>query len=697
VAQTPFSFTDFNEQLEYLTERGIDEITVKRLGLEVKTSTWLHEQGFPKVPGLSRGIVWRLRDPEGVATGKLGARVFYQQGIVPNTDKPKFLPPKGQVPGLYFSPLSPSDKLEYNDKVYICESYLKADICAMLGFHAIGVSGCWGWSYTNKLNWDFKLLPWHDLRLQPIVCMDSNVCEANPKLWLAARKLSASMEVEYQVHASILVLPPPKEGQWGLDDYYAKMGRDATQDYLHGEPEPLPSAMSDHLKIMAQEVCWCDQLAMCIRISDGLLMSRGNFESGHYADRQVWNEDGKPVPVAKTYMKWPERTVVNDYVYLPGQPRLITEGRGSYNAWEGMGCEPLAADVSLFTDWLELVFTEQEREYILDWWAWQLQNLGGKLTTGLVMVGPPGIGKGWVTAIFTRIFGNKNVASVPLTVLEKNFNAEVATRQLFVVEETDEVGGNNQLVYNKLKDMITNPILRLEKKGVDAIFIDNRLNVFLTGNQVGIFKLDANDRRFYVAECVEPDGIIAVANSQSFWEHRWEWMDAGGAEAIYGYLLSRDLAHFNPKGMAPMTGAKKDMIELTHTTLDLWVQQLISDPEAVLVAGHSEVDGCVATAKELLWLYKEGHVRLCDLDRGEVNGMNRALKNARVELANGGNKIKVAGYPARYFIIRPTPPSVLSWAALVTDRVFWQRLVASEQGNGSQTEPTGYPESSKKY
>jgi hypothetical protein len=149
--------------------------------------------------------------------------------------------------------------------------------------------------------------------------------------------------------------------------------------------------------------------------------------------------------------------------------------------------------------------------------------------------------------------------------------------------------------------------------------------------------------------------------------------------------------------MAPMTGAKQDMIELTHTTLDLWVQQLLHEPESVLVAGHSEVDGYVATAKELLWLYKEGHIRLCDLDRIEVNKMNRALKNARVELANGGKKIKAAGYPARYFIIRPTPPNILSWATLVSDRLFWTRLVASEQGQSSQPDAAGYPDNSKKY
>ena len=174
MADSPFPFTDFKEQLEYLKERGIDEITIRRLGLEVKTATWLAEQGI-KWTGLSRGIVWQLRDFRGDLTGKIGARCFYQKGLLPNDDRPKFLPPKGQVPGLYFSPLCNWNKLEYGQRIFICESYLKADIMALCGFHAVGVSGCWGWSHAGQLNWDFKDIPWRDEGLIPVVLFDSDV------------------------------------------------------------------------------------------------------------------------------------------------------------------------------------------------------------------------------------------------------------------------------------------------------------------------------------------------------------------------------------------------------------------------------------------------------------------------------------------------------------------------------------------
>jgi hypothetical protein len=686
MADSPFIFDDFKDQLKYLQDRGLDEITTKRLGLEVKTATWLHEQGFPKVPGLSRGIVWRLRDLRGVETGKLGAKVFYQKGIIADTDKPKFLPPKGQVPGIYYSPLANWDKLKYGQRIFICESYLKADICAMLGFHAIGVSGCWGWSHGKELLWDFKDLPWRDEGLVPVICMDSDVNPDNPKLYNAARKYNAEMAVRCGVHAEIIVLPG--DAKQGLDDYYVSEGKAKTIALLEGESEPLPDAMSDHLKIMGTEVAVIDQIARLVRIDDGLLMSRGDFENLHYADRQVWTEDGKPIPVAKQYLKWEPRTVVNELVYRPGEERIKVPL--FYNAWKGMGVEPLAANTDLFTSWIDDCFaTEVEREFILDWWAWQLQNLGGKLTTGLVMVGPPGIGKGWVTAIFAKIFGRDNVASVPLTVLERHFNAEVATKQLFVVEETDEVGSNNQTVYNKLKDMITNPILRLEKKGVDAIYIENHLNVFLTGNQVGIFKLDASDRRFMVAEATAE----GIANNPEYWDRRWEWLaDGAGAEAVYALLLRRDLARFNPNGMAPMTAAKQDMIEITHQPLDLWIADLVASPEDVLVAGQSEVDGSLCSARELCWLYHEGRTSMVDLDKKEIASMNRALKNARVPCFPKKIKPK-GGVATNYFIIRPLPQTYLSAASLVNERLFWMHLNASEQGKVADQAPEG----SQKY
>ena len=697
MADSPFVFTDFQEQLDYLKQRGIDKFTIKRLGLEVKTATWLKEQGFPQVPGLSRGIVWFLRDVNGEVTGKLGARVFYAKGIL-EVDKPKFLPPKGQVPGLYFSPLADWDKLEYGQRILVCESYLKADIAALCGFHAVGVSGCWGWSIDKKLNWDFHTIPWELQGLEPVICMDSNVQPENGRLWQAARRFSATMEVEVRTAASIIILPPGRDSDWGLDDYYFMYGKDKTSELLGGEAELLVSAMTDHLTIMNTQVVVVRDIHRIAEIDTGLLMRKGDFEGVNYANRIVWNDDNKPQSVAKAWISWKLRNEVNEVVYKPGEPRLTEQ---FYNLWEGMGCQPLAADVSLYTGWINDVFDSQtEREFFLDWWAWQLQNLGGKLMTGLVIVGPAGIGKGWIADIMQRIFGRKNVGKAPLTVLERPFNADIAAKQLFIVEETDEIsrsGGAGQRVYNNLKDMITSTTIRLERKGVDAQLIDNCLNVFLTGNQVGIFKLDAGDRRFAVLECIE-NSPGEVANNPEYWDQRWEWVANGGAEAIYGYLLNRDLTEFNPNAMAPMTDAKHDMVELTHDSLELWVADLLNDPEGTLQVGGSEVDGSVATARELMWIYLRGRVPMVDIDRNMATKMNRALKNARLNVANNGGKIKAAsGVASTYFIVRDLPKIIPAWSALVNDRLFWLRLVASENGKVASEHNASNLEQNKKY
>ena len=275
------------------------------------------------------------------------------------------------------------------------------------------------------------------------------------------------------------------------------------------------------------------------------------------------------------------------------------------------------------------------------------------------------------------IFGTKNVSKIALTTLERHFNADVAAKQLMIVEETDEVGKNSNLIYNKLKDMITSTTIRLEKKGMDAVLIENTINCFLTGNQIGIFKMDKDDRRFAVLEA-EEDGNELICNDQAYWDPRWKWLyEGGGASAVYGHLLNRDLRGFNPHGQAPDTQVKRDMVEATHTPLDQWIQAFQADVEALNPA-NQEVDGCLASARELCYLYNEGRFTMAEIDRKMVNDMNRALKNARVTQFD--KKIKpTGGVPTTYFQIRQLPSNVSNYANLVNDRLFWINVRKFEQ------------------
>ena len=173
----------------------------------------------------------------------------------------------------------------------------------------------------------------------PVICMDSNVNPDRPKLWQAARRLAANLEVHFRVSSEIIVLPREQGvSDWGLDDYYVDQGNDATLALLNQDGEPMVSAMTDHLNIMAQEVVYVREDARFVEIDTGLIMTRGDFENATYAPRVIWNEDGKPVSVAKAYTKWDGRAEVQRMVYRPGSERM--QGNDFYNTWRGMGVEP---------------------------------------------------------------------------------------------------------------------------------------------------------------------------------------------------------------------------------------------------------------------------------------------------------------------------------------------------------------------
>ena len=171
--------------------------------------------------GLGEAAANFLKGKQLQDTGAIGARVWYlKKGFVDFSDKPKFSTPKGQIPRLYHSPLSNFSKIQYGDTIVLCESYLKADIIAMLGYKAIGVSGCWGWSHNKAMIEDFKKLPWKELGLKFVISFDSNVGpDGDPILTKAISRLAAEME-RIGVTSHVSYLPKDAEdNDWGIDDY----------------------------------------------------------------------------------------------------------------------------------------------------------------------------------------------------------------------------------------------------------------------------------------------------------------------------------------------------------------------------------------------------------------------------------------------------------------------------------------------
>ena len=664
----------FKEQVQYLEKRGISSEIASDLKLEFCKPGMLQERGI-KWAGLKTGVMWHVWDNKGVDTGAIGARVWYSDSsFTDNSEKPKFATPKGQKPRLYHSPLSNFEDFEHGDTIVLCESYLKADIAALCGFRAVGVSGVWGWSHNKTIIDDFSRYPWKELGLQLLISFDSNVGPTGNKLLtLAVERLSAELE-RYGAHIAVSYLPRnANDEDWGLDDYYVAHGENSVVNLLTEQVEPVKSSMKQHMLVMNREVAVVRELSKVVDIERGVFMTRNDFMNVAYADRKVWSEDDKPMSVPKAWLEWSERTVVERAVYRPGAERLV---ENNYNLWNGMGCEPIWDDewAALWEQWLDDALpVAMEQKWFCSWWAYQLQELGTKMSTGLVLVGKSGVGKGWVAEIMKHIFGDDNVAPVSLTDVGGRFNADYASKQLMLIEEAEMPrGADGGVIYNKLKDIITNKKVRVERKGIDAFKIDNYVNVCLQGNNVGMLRLDEFDRRFGVFDIVNED----IANNDNYWDLRWGAMSNGLPEAVYAWLLEYECGTFNPHGMAPKTAAKQVMVETTHSPREQWIYELLDDPDSVLQVMGTPVDGALATAKELEFVYLDGAVPLWELDKKQVDAMSRALRLARVPMAHNGKKIAVKGGDgaSKYFMLRSIPGDVNAWGDLVKARKFWRNM-----------------------
>lgn len=98
------------------------------------------------------------------------------------------------------------------------------------------------------------------------------------------------------------------------------------------------------------------------------------------------------------------------------------------------------------------------------------------------------------------------------------------------------------------------------------------MGVILTTNHKtnGIY-LPLDDRRHYVAwSNATKDDFV-----EGYWRGLWDWLDAGGGEAVVGYLQGVDLSGFNPKAPPPKTEAFYAIVQANANPDDLTLAGLM--------------------------------------------------------------------------------------------------------------------------
>lgn len=288
-----------------------------------------------------------------------------------------------------------------------------------------------------------------------------------------------------------------------------------------------------------------------------LIMKLANMAHAHGSDLvKMW----KASPQRRTVL---QQDVVFDPTGEADPERCI-------NLYDGIALEPKPGNVIPLLELIDHLVSRASEHYdecddvkhwLLQWLAYPLQHPGAKLRTAIVMHGDEGAGKNFLFDLVASIYG-KYGCLVGQDELEDKFN-DWRSCKCFVVG--DEVSSRQELVHNKnrLKALITSPTVQINPKNLPRREEANHMNVVFLSNEITPLALDNSDRRYLVI-------YTPRAKDFKFYRELGKWRDNGGVAAFYDYLLSYPLDGFDPFAPAPVTAAKRDLIDINRKSPELF-------------------------------------------------------------------------------------------------------------------------------
>lgn len=222
----------------------------------------------------------------------------------------------------------------------------------------------------------------------------------------------------------------------------------------------------------------------------------------------------------------------------------------------GESNKPDFNNLNRILDHIKLVLANNQEErykYILDWLAHIIQRPNQKTTKLLIFKSLPGTGKNIFFNWFrSSIIGREYSTEISkLENITSKFNAAAEKKVFITLNEIKNINKRND-DSNELKNIIDGDIIQLEKKGQDAIEIEDFANYVLFTNEHCPIKITEGDRRYVVYKC-STYGLERKDNH--YFTNLLTDMDKY-SNLFYTYLVNRDISDFDIS-YCPMTKEKQ--------------------------------------------------------------------------------------------------------------------------------------------
>jgi hypothetical protein len=229
---------------------------------------------------------------------------------------------------------------------------------------------------------------------------------------------------------------------------------------------------------------------------------------------------------------------------------VVADDGQNYNMWPGFAAERLPpvpdADVA---DLIEPIVRHlydvyanahaETTEFLLDYFANMVQRPDRPSHVALSLWGRSGVGKGMpLTFMREKVMGKAVTYQTanPENDLLGRFQNGCVNRVLVQVDEVRSLREHD----DRLKDLITNDTVQLERKGRDIVTVRNLVNLVFTSNNENALTVGTDDRRFVLLRCSEKykaDGPYLCGLGRHM-----ERSDV--ARAFFQFCMARDLSRY---------------------------------------------------------------------------------------------------------------------------------------------------------
>ena len=238
-----------------------------------------------------------------------------------------------------------------------------------------------------------------------------------------------------------------------------------------------------------------------------------------------------------------------------GPGEVYSHGKPCINTYVPPSVRPVPGDPSPWLEFMEyLIPDEHERHQVFRWCATLIAKPEVRILYALLLISEmQGVGKTTLgEAVLCRLVGRHNVSFPNESSVESDFNDWIAHKRLAIVSEI--YTGRSKKVYNRLKNVVTDETVEINRKFMKAYETDNHCHIFASSNTHKALYMDEKDRRWFYPRVTEekwPRERFAVFRS---------WLDGPGLGIVLSWAM--EFGDYVLEGEeAPMSRLKEEIIE----------------------------------------------------------------------------------------------------------------------------------------